>query len=99
ADDAAAGGRYADRAAQVAALGEADHARGDRGCAAARGAAGGELEVPGVAGHAEAGRLCYRPQPEFGGVRFAYDDRARLSQPANVGGVVVGDPVAESGAA
>ena len=99
ADDTAAGGRDADRAAEVAALGQADHARCDRSRAAARGAARGESEVPRVAGNAEALRLGHGPQPELGRVRLADDDRARLAQPADVGGVVVGDPVAERRAA
>ena len=66
ADDAAAGRRYPNRAAEVAALGQPDHARRDCGRATARGAAGGKLEVPRVAGHAEAGRLGDRSKPSSG---------------------------------
>ena len=51
-----------------------------------------------IPGCAEARVLGHRPQPELGGVRLADNDRTGLAQPADMGAVVVGDPVAERGA-
>ena len=94
-DEAAARRRDADRAAAVVAVGERDHARGDRRRRAARGAARGALEVPGVARGPEARGLGHRQDAELGQLRRPDDDHARLAQPADEEGVVARDVIAE----
>ena len=70
-----------DGAPAVGARGERHHARGDGGGRAARGPAGGVLEVPGVARGAEdrVGRA--RRPAVLGSVRLADDDAAGAAQP------------------
>ena len=99
ADEPAARRGDADRAAQVAGVGERDHPRGDGGRAPARRATRRELGIPRVPRRAVARVLGDRPHAELGRVRLADDDRAGFAKPAHVRAVVVGDPVAERGAA
>ena len=91
ADEAAAGGRDAQRAAAVVAVGDRDHAGGDGGRRAAGRAAGRALEVPRVARRAEAPRLGDRQDPPLRQRRRADDDEARVAQPAHDAVVVRGD--------
>ena len=95
ADDAAAGGRDADRAAGVVAVRHRDHAGRDGGGAAAGGAAGDQLRVPRVARRAVALGLGDGPHPPLGRVRLADHDRAGRAQPRHRRRVDVGRPVAE----
>ena len=60
---------------------------GDRGAAAAAGAAGGALQIPGVARGAERGCLGERPDAQLGHVGLADHDRAGLAQAAHDLGV------------
>ena len=99
ADEPAARRGDADRAAQVAGVGEPDHPRGDGGRAPARRASRREVGIPRVSGRAVARVLGDRPQTELGRVRLAHDDCAGFPKPSHVHAVVVGDPVAERGAA
>ena len=77
AEQAAGRGGDADGAAAVAAVGGRDDARGDRGCGAARGAAGGAFAVPGVARRAGQAGLRRGRQAELGCGRLAEDHQAR----------------------
>ena len=94
-DEAATRTGNPERPAEVAPVGDSDHAR-RHGCrASARRAAGREARVPGVARGPVTGVLRHRTHPELGRVALGDDDRARLAQSPHVGGVVVCDPVAE----
>ena len=81
ADDVAEAGGVAQRAAEVGAVGDGDHARGQgdgRAAAAAPATAG---EVVGVARRAEDGVEGVRAGAELGDVALAQDDRAGGAQP------------------
>ena len=66
-----------------------DHARGDRGGAAARRAAARERGSQGLRVAPKRAFSVTGRRPELGRVRLADDDRARLAQPPHVCGVVV----------
>ena len=80
ADQPAVGGGHADRAAPVGGQGDGDHGRGDRGGAAARGAAGVVVQAPGVAGDPEGLALGERPQAQLGQAGLADQQRPGLAQ-------------------
>ena len=73
AEQTAEAGGDADRAEAVGAERGPHQAGGDGGTRTSRGAAGGVLEVPGVAGDAERRRLGERPQRQLGHVGLAED--------------------------
>ena len=88
AEQAAAAGGDADRAAAVGAERAADQAGGDRGRRAAARAARRAVEVPRVAGRAERRRLGERRDLELGDVGLADDHRAGGAQPPHDLGVL-----------
>ena len=81
ADEAAARGRDAQRAAAVVAVGERHHRRRDGGRRAARRAARRALEVPRVARRPAAARLGHRQDAPLGQRRRADDDEPGRAQP------------------
>ena len=94
-DEAAAGGGDAQRAAAVVAVGDRDHAGGDGGAGAARGAARRALRVPGVAGRPVGERLGHRQDPVLGELGGADDHEAGVAQAGDGAVVVGGDLVAQ----
>ena len=87
ADGAGEGGRDADRAARVAAHGQAHHAGGHGRRAAAAAAAGRERRVPRIAGDAE-GRTVGDAFPvEFRGAGLAQQHGAGIGQPLHEHGM------------
>ena len=80
ADQAAAGGGDADRAAAVIAVGDRQHAGRDRRGRAAGGAAGRAIGVPRVVRRAGVTRLGRRQDPELGQIRGADDHEAGVAQ-------------------
>ena len=89
----AVGGRDADRAAHVGALGDRDTARADRGGRAARGAAGRARQVPGIAGEAPERAFGKAGVGELRRRGLADDDGAGGAQPRDDDRVLVGHPV------
>ena len=92
-EHAGSGGGNADRAAAVAGMRDGQDARGDRRCRAARRAAGGMGEIPGIAGRAEQPRLRRRHQPEFGTGALAEDRNAGIEKALGERAVMVGDEI------
>ena len=89
-EEAAGGGRNADRAAAVAGIGERQNAGGHRRGRAARRTAGGMVEVPGIARRAIEPRLGRAGEAEFGRVGLAEDDEAGLQVAFGQCRVVIG---------
>src|SRR5205085_9393647 len=86
-DDVAERRGVAQRAAQIAPVGDWQEAarEGDRGAAAA--APAGLREIPGIARRTEHGVERLRARTEFGGVRLPAGDRARRPEPGDDGRV------------
>jgi len=99
AEQPAAGGGEADRAAEAVGVGHGDQAGGDRRGRPAAGAAGGPGEVPGVAGRPEQRGLAGGEQAELGRVGLSEQDQPGAPQPHDQFLVVAGDQVAEEGRA
>src|ERR1051325_9796137 len=78
AEHATAGCGDADRTSAVAAVCHGKNAAGDQRRGAARGAAGGPFEIPGVPRLAEENGLGRYRQPEFRRVRLAEDGKTCL---------------------
>jgi hypothetical protein len=91
ADRIAEAGRVAKRPAQVAAVGQADHPRGERRRRAPAAAARAPAEVVGVPGGAEHGIDGVRPRAELGRVRLAQADRPGRGHPLHDERVAVGN--------
>ncbi len=81
ADEAAVAGRDPDRSAAVVRVRDRDHPGGDRRGGAAARAAGGVVEVPGVAGGAVRARLRGRQDAELGDVGLADRHEAGVAEP------------------
>ena len=97
--DAAPGRRVAQRAAEVAAVGERHHPAGQRDGGPAARAAGRARRVPGVAGRAEDAVERVRAGAPLGRVGLADEDRARLAQALDLQRVGVRHVLAERGRA
>ena len=98
-DDVAEAGRVAQRASEVAAVGEGCHARGEGGGGPAAAAAARLRQVPGVAGRAEHLVEGLRAGPQFGRVGLAEGDRAGGPLALDDEGRLVGHVVLEGAAA
>ena len=97
-DDVAEARRVAQRPAEVAAVGEADHPGGQRRGRAAAAAARAAAKVERVAGGAEHGVDRVRARSEFRRVRLAQADRPGLGHPLTTSVVAVRDVVGEQAA-
>jgi len=89
-EEAAGGGRNADRAAAVAGIGERQDAGRNRRRRAARRTAGGMVEVPGIARRAIEPRLGCAGEAEFGRIALAEDDEAGLQVALGQRRIVIG---------
>ena len=96
---AAEGGRDAQRAAEVGAIGQRRHAGGERDGAAAGGAATGEAFVVRVARRSEHGVPRVGPGGELGHVRLADHDRPGRAQAAHDLGIGIGHVIGVDGRA
>ncbi|GCC48359.1 hypothetical protein chiPu_0032237, partial [Chiloscyllium punctatum] len=74
-------------------------ARGDRSAGAAGRAAGGMLEIPGIAGRAEQTRFRRRHQAEFRARALAEDRKSRIEEALGQRPVVVCDEVLQQAGA
>jgi len=98
-EDAATGGRDADGAAAVVAVGDGDQARRHRRPRPSAGPARGAGEVPRVPGRPEESGLRIGHQPQFRRVGLAQDHYPRLAVAPDDFAIVVGDEVPEEAAA